>query len=114
MSVVLLSFSLLSRVSTKEDKMRHARFISLPFAALVLAIGCNRSERPREQARSEPARAEAAQELQRKRADDGARLDKRVAEMEGRYQRETGQRVHRPRGRFHRTAGQRQGQRVRS
>jgi len=66
--------------------MRPAKSISLPLAALLLAIGCNRSGPVREQARPEPSRAEtAAQELQRKRADDGARLDKRVADLERRW-----------------------------
>jgi len=55
-------------------------------AAMLLAVGCNRSEPAREQARPEASRAEsAAQDLQRKRADDTERLDKRVADLERRW-----------------------------
>jgi len=66
--------------------MRPAKFISLPLAALVLAVGCNRAEPARDQARPAAPRTDtAAEELQRKRADDGARLDKRVADLERRW-----------------------------
>lgn len=64
--------------------MRSLRFISTAVViAALLTSSCSRSEPPPEAVRPEPARAEAAaQELQRKRTDEGARMDKRVADLD--------------------------------
>jgi DNA repair exonuclease SbcCD ATPase subunit len=73
-----------------RKQMHNAKLICVALGAAVLvSAGCGRSEPPREAARPEPSRAEAAAaELQRKRADEGANLEKRIVELQQKW-RET-------------------------
>lgn len=67
--------------------MHYAKMITIAAAAAALmTAACNSPEPARETAREEPTRAEAAAaELQRKRNDDAAQMDKRVADLERRW-----------------------------
>ncbi len=68
--------------------MRNAQLLCLAMGtAVLMSAGCTKSEPPpREAARPEPTRAEAAAaELQRKRADEGANLEKRIAELQQKW-----------------------------
>ena len=74
--------------------MHNAKLICVAMGtAVLMSAGCSKSEPPREAARPEPTRAEAAAaDLQRKRADEGANLQKRIAELQEKW-RETEVRI---------------------
>ncbi len=74
--------------------MHNVKLICLALGtAVLMSAGCNKAEPPREAARPEPTRAEtAAAELQRKRTDEGANLEKRIAELQQKW-RETEVRI---------------------
>lgn len=67
--------------------MRYPKFMTmLAGATVLLFVGCSSPEPAREAARPEPTPAEkAAAELQRKRTDDGAGMEKRLAELDRRW-----------------------------
>jgi DNA repair exonuclease SbcCD ATPase subunit len=67
--------------------MRHPTFMTLVVVTTALfAASCSRPEPAREPARSEPTAAEAAAaEVQRKRTEQGAQIDKRLAELDQRW-----------------------------
>jgi hypothetical protein len=65
--------------------MRFGRLLTFAASAAIMAAACNSPEPSREPAREESAAETAAAELQRKRSDETAQLQKRAEEVERRW-----------------------------
>lgn len=66
--------------------MHYHKMITIAtLATTLVTTACSRPEPDRTTARDEPARVDAAAELQRKHNDEAAQLDKRVADLERRW-----------------------------